>query len=517
VATVGWMLISFRIPASSSPQLLQLQRPQQQSTRQLLQEQQHDYVSTKDMFKLSSVESNQDHNNVDKNSETDNSNNNNKKLELPSWLHRGDPAQSVWSWSSIHENQGKTRASDPKSESDLMGRACKDFDHSIKRPKHGCEVNKDTLAVFCNFENLRIDTTKINVARGGEVLSTVMGREEDDELPTYDRGAFTVPVKPTYDVPPENRLGLHYLEKVLNSMRYPTEKNKFTVDLSCQTTLPGTTLLTTRYEYVNLYHTMTDWWNAYSVMPETFYDKPHRVIFLDGHAQGNLDSTWEVLFDETHFIKHLPSGGLCLERAIFIPSGYKSPLYTDFHRDRCPSREMASAFTNFVVKERFHLDTVRPIVGRVVLVDRQPYVSHPRSNPNVVSRMIDNMEELQETIEAIDGVDVQVVRLETMSFQEQVKTIRQAHILIGYHGAALSHLMFMDPTASNVIEFTNDFYDFFEYMAMWTGIPHEFIDSDKGYIGGSTMDEVVRVIRNVVGVRKEVKGLREGSFSTLAF
>lgn len=430
----------------------------------------------------------------------DNNYNNNKKFELPSWVRRGDQKQVEWSWSSIQKQKEQGQLNLFQGQSPPILGTCKDFDQSIRRPKHGCQLNKNTLAVFCNFENLRIDNNKINVVRGGEVLSTVMGREDEAEFPTYRPGAFTVPVKPVYEVPPENRSGLHYLETVLNAMRYPTAKNNYTIDGTCQTTLPGTTMIITRYEYVNLYHTMTDWWNAYFVMPDTYFDTPHRVIFLDGHAQGNLDPTWEVLFGDTHFIKHLPPGGLCLEHATLIPAGYLSPLFPDFNRERCPDREMARAFANFVVKERFHLDTVGLIRGRVVLVDRQPYVAHPRSNPNVALRMIGNMKQLQESIQAIAGVDLHVVRLETMTFAEQIKTIRQAHILIGYHGAALSHLMFMDPTLSHVIELTNDYTDFFEYMASWTGIHHQFIDTgrDDGYIDAHTIEIVTQVIGELV-------------------
>ena len=166
---------------------------------------------------------------------------------------------------------------------------CQTFDHTIYRPKHGCEVNKDTLTVFCNFQSLRIDNSKIRMDQGGELLSSVMGRKESLEFPKYTRGAFTVSSKPNFNVPMEYRSGLHYLENVLNAMRYPSETKKKSLDMSCQETYPGTTLFITRYEYVNLYHTLTDWWNAFHVLPDNYMKQPHRVVFLDGHAQGGLD------------------------------------------------------------------------------------------------------------------------------------------------------------------------------------------------------------------------------------
>ncbi|KAL3904010.1 MAG: hypothetical protein SGARI_005122, partial [Bacillariaceae sp.] len=316
------------------------------------------------------------------------------------------------------------------------------------------------------------------MAQGGEVLSTVMGREEDIEFPKYQRGAFSVQKKPDYQVPMEYRSRLHYLEKVLNAVRYPTQKNNFSVDTSCDETYPGVTLFTTRYEYVNLYHTLTDWWSAYYVLPEDYLQKPHRVVFMDGHAQGGLDDTWRVLFGDFHFIQHLPKGkGLCFEKAVFIPAGYKTPIFPDFERDRCPRKEMTAAFSDFVLGQ-YNLASIQPIRGNVVIIDRQPYVSHPRSDLSNFKRQSSNMDALQASLQKIPGVKAQLVRLELLSFGEQLKLIREAHVLIGLHGAALSHLMFMDRSRSHVVEFTVDANDFFEYLSEWKGINHEMIDVD---------------------------------------
>ncbi|KAG7353381.1 DUF563 domain containing protein [Nitzschia inconspicua] len=380
---------------------------------------------------------------------------------------------------------------------EMLQPQCTNFDHSIKRPQHGCEVNEDTLIVFCNFDQLRIDVSKIDMDRGGEALETVMGREESAEFPKYQRGAFTLATKPDYQVPVPLRSNLHYLENVLNAVRYPTEKNKGKLNLSCDQTYPGVTLFITRYEYVNLYHTLTDWWSAYFVMPNDFTERPHRVVFLDGHAQGGLDDVWRVLFGEYHFVKYLPEGkGLCFEKAVFIPAGYKSPLYPDFDRNRCPNRAMATAFSDFVLT-RYNLNWVEPIKGNVVIVDRQPYVSHPRSDTSKFQRKSSNFKELQSRLEKINGVTTQLVRLETHSFAEQLKLIRQAHVLIGHHGAALSHLMFMDRIKSHVIEFTSDYNDFFHYLSEWHGIDHEMIN--VGYLGTLEADQLKSVVDLVLG------------------
>ncbi len=408
---------------------------------------------------------------------------------------------------------------------------CLDFDNSILRPKHGCQVNKDTKIVFCNFENLRIDASKISmVARGGEELSEVMGRPEKDEFPTYQKGAFSTPTKPNFDVPTDYRSGQHYLENVLNALKYPTKKNMGKLDLSCQKTFPGTTLFITRYEYVNLYHTLTDWWNAFMVLPrkpktkssirgffgftdgslpknsneignskktgveDTVFQKPDRVVFLDGHAKGLLDSTWQTLFGEYHFIQHIAEtfggGGICFERAIFVPTGYKSPVLKDYQREACVDKEMTKAFSNFVLNGHGLLSS-QVVKGNVVVIDRQPFVSHPRSNPNNAARRFHNsqIEELQKQLGGIQGVSVHLVRLETLSFREQLELIRKTHVLIGIHGAGLSHLAFMDETQSHSIEFASNALEHFVYLSEWKGMDHNIIE-----LSNNGIEEAVRLV-----------------------
>ena len=392
---------------------------------------------------------------------------------------------------------------------------CDKFDHSIKRPTHGCQVNNDTRTVFCNFENLRIDTELIKmIALGGEVLSTVMGRTEETEFPIYQRGAFSTSTKPNYDVPTEFRSGLHYVENVLNSLRYPSPQNKYKIDLSCKNTYPGTTLFITRYEYVNLYHTITDWWNAFSVLPRTKYNflrnegisKPDRVVFLDGHAQGLLDSTWQTLFGKYHYIKHIGGvydGGICFERAIFIPPGYQSPLFNAKQNvNRCPNRDMAASFSNFVLEQYDLLRQTEVIRGNVVLIDRQPFVSHPRSDPKNLARQVTKSElnDLKKKLNNISDVTVNLVRLETMTFAEQLKLIRQTHILIGMHGAALSYLMFMDETKSHTIEFQKDDQDFFDYMSKWKGIDYELVglewtDDESSTLSFNAIQDITQLVK----------------------
>ncbi|KAG7537899.1 hypothetical protein ISN44_As13g017440, partial [Arabidopsis suecica] len=64
-------------------------------------------------------------------------------------------------------------------------------------------------------------------------------------------------------------------------------------------------LLVTRFEYANLFHTVTDWYSAYVVtgLP----NRPH-IVFVDGHC--------------TNFTKPV-----CFRLAILSPLGYETTLF----------------------------------------------------------------------------------------------------------------------------------------------------------------------------------------------
>ena len=59
------------------------------------------------------------------------------------------------------------------------------------------------------------------------------------------------------------------------------------------------TIAVTRYEYANLFHTMTDWYNAFYVM-KVFNKTPQdvKILLIDGHPKSQLDVTWNTLFGQ---------------------------------------------------------------------------------------------------------------------------------------------------------------------------------------------------------------------------
>lgn len=385
------------------------------------------------------------------------------------------------------------------------GDLCKSFNHTVLHPAHGCQANPDTRQVFCNFFNLRIDNSLINVSSGGEKLEAVMGRTEDEELPKYSKGAFSVRPKPNFEVPSKLRVGMHFMETVLNKLLFPTKKNKGNFDSRCVETRPGTTLMITRYEYVNLYHTLSDWWNALAVLLPQQLDRSEaiRILFLDGHAEGNLDAVWHDVFGPYEHVKHLPAGGVCFERAVFVPPGYTAPIFPDVGknfdspRQRCPKTRMARVFSQFFLAA-YGLQAVTPIPGKVVIIDRQPYVSHPRSNPDAFGRTM-NLGDLEQQLRsASKATSVEIVRFETLTFADQIRKVREAQVLIGNHGAGITNLIFMDANA-HVLEYTFDFRDFFTYLAEWKGIRHRLIPiANENHLSETDLANTVSIVNQLL-------------------
>jgi glycoprotein 2-beta-D-xylosyltransferase len=328
----------------------------------------------------------------------------------------------------------------------------------------GCfaEMTYSGYRPYCRFRHLRLDPTKVaSVAVGGERLEEVMGQKEGDEYLSYQPGAFVSLEKLSLPDVPRGRF--HYLNDVLDTME-DAGNNANELNATCSSFVPGATLLIQRYEYVNLYHTMTDWWNTWTVYRHLEADQKNtRIVFLDAHPAGNLDQVWTTLFGETYRVRKHFSSKTCFETALMVPAGYISHLM----QWECTKPSLMDEFVDFVL-EKFDLQSVTKIPGRVVIVDRKPYIAHPRSTMGHANdREIRNLEEVAKWIEDTmpEVTSVQILQLHNMTFKEQLLAVREAEILIANHGAGLTHLLFMD-TETHVIEFGRAL-DFFGKLMSW--------------------------------------------------
>ena len=98
----------------------------------------------------------------------------------------------------------------------------------------------------------------------------------------------------------------------------------------CDTTFDEPTLFVTRWEYANLYHTMTDWFNVHQLLSTVRLDaSTYSVVWLDGHPEGKLDDAWSKIFGHVVRLSAASedAANICFKKAYFVAAGYTSPIY----------------------------------------------------------------------------------------------------------------------------------------------------------------------------------------------
>ncbi|KNC49447.1 xylosyltransferase 2 [Thecamonas trahens ATCC 50062] len=265
-----------------------------------------------------------------------------------------------------------------------------------------CRHHPGVPATMCRVTSLALDTRKVKVSTGAENLYDVAGREESDEYPEYTAGAW------------EARACSKFSEKaplvpMLNHLEHMIMPSKLVVGESsgpCDATETRPTLLVQRYEYCNLFHTMTDWYNTYLALE--MFDVHSReevvIVWLDGHAAGNLDEPWTDIF--------APAQVLYLSQ---LPRGPPAPNTTPL--------------------------AANPIV--VTILVRKDYVAHPRNLGGSAERKLVNCNELAATLNARSGFHASCYVFTELTYGEQLRIVAASHILTGIHGAGLSHVLFM--------------------------------------------------------------------------
>ncbi|ETO23171.1 glycosyltransferase [Reticulomyxa filosa] len=111
----------------------------------------------------------------------------------------------------------------------------------------------------------------------------------------------------------------------------------------------------------------------------------------------------------------------------------------------------------------------------IVLICRKDYFAHPRKASKKVERKFRDDVEIENVIAqiAIDGVDTKVRRvyLEDIDIKQQMQIMSTADVLIGVHGAGMTHALFL-PQNSGVIEIVPSQYGgriHFQYLSTWAG------------------------------------------------
>ncbi|XP_061170409.1 uncharacterized protein LOC133179728 [Saccostrea echinata] len=290
---------------------------------------------------------------------------------------------------------------------------------------------------------------------GGEEIKNVINQSEEKEFLILKPGYFQIQCKNKnfqYMFPRSD-----HLAKWISALRPALTFTSLEEDVH------NITIAVTRYEYTNIYHTMTDWYNAFLML--LFFNMESltaNILFVDSHPQGGLDSVWTTLFGE--FIragqlkkpKHFKS-------LICSIQGYRSPMYDHF----LPTLPHIESFKHFFLsKHNIPLTkTLNCDKLSILFIWRRDYVAHPRNPKGLVSRKIKNERDLQQFLQKFYPThSIASVQTDKLSMQDQLSAIANTDILIGMHGAGLTLALFL-PKHGGLIEL---------YPKYWSSDNHHF-------------------------------------------
>ncbi|GMN51738.1 hypothetical protein TIFTF001_020869 [Ficus carica] len=369
-----------------------------------------------------------------------------------------------------------------------------------------CWFSGTLKSSVCEGGALRMVPEKVRMSAGGERLEDVIGRSEEEELPEFEDGAFQI------NGGDEERESKKLVSgEVLNEI---VPRGEW---------IEEPTLLVTRFEYANLFHTVTDWYSAYVASRVTgLPNRPH-LVFVDGHCTAPLEETWRVLFSSLRYAKNF-SGPICFRHAVLSPLGYETALFKGLTEEvNClgtsaqelwqnPNDRKTARLSEFgeMIRAAFHFPVNRHRIERpgsgynVLFVRREDYLAHPRHGGKIESRL-SNEEEVFNTIKswASNHKDcrINVVNglFAHMSMKEQVRAIQDAHVIIGAHGAGLTHIVSAVPKTV-VLEIVSSQFrrPHFELIARWKGLEYHAI-----YLDGSVADPQV-VVKDLGGIMRSL-------------
>lgn len=220
-------------------------------------------------------------------------------------------------------------------------------------------------------------------------------------------------------------------------------------------------------------------------------------------VQASLEDTWRALFSSVRYAKNF-TGSVCFRHAVLAPLGYETALFKglseSFSCRGAPARVLGekpddrrtARLTEFgeMIRAAFGLPTGDPPAPAprsgshsVLFVRREDYVAHPRHSGRVESRLSNE----QEVFDALQSwaarrkssCNVTLVNglFAHMEMRDQLGAILGASVVVGAHGAGLTHLV---AAASNtvVLEILSSQYrrPHFQLISEWKGLKYHPIN-----------------------------------------
>jgi glycoprotein 2-beta-D-xylosyltransferase len=220
---------------------------------------------------------------------------------------------------------------------------------------------------------------------------------------------------------------------------------------------------------------MTDWYNAFLVMAFSNQTSTStNIILLDAHPRGVLDPVWPVLFNSSRRLSRLPLMS-SHTRMVWSIQGYNSPLLNH----AAPSLPLCEEFRAFFLSSH-GVSPDPPALDcssvRVLFIWRRDYVAHPRRPDGHVVRKIHNEGELLDHLQRkYQSLRVAGAQIDQFEMVDQLRQAASTDILVGMHGAGLTHALFL-PRHASLIELFPVYWSsanrHFKAIAKWRSLSY---------------------------------------------
>lgn len=248
-----------------------------------------------------------------------------------------------------------------------------------------------------------------------------------------------------------------------------------------------TTIFVTRErgEHCNMFHANTDWFQTFQMLQLFNLDpKQVRIVIMDTNPSCKMDIIWNSAYSKAKpFVRvaDFNKRKILFERAIFQPAGYANIMLSHLtdHREnpgKCHNRiHLIEEYSKHIMSS-LEISPKEPKSAedpvRIIFVSRRPHnvdVEH-----SFMARQIDNEDEVEAMLQSIPNVEVQKIDFVKFTLKEQIEMVhRECDILIGMHGAALTHSLWLAPQKSGVLEIwprpEKSNWRCFEQFTKWKG------------------------------------------------
>ena len=356
----------------------------------------------------------------------------------------------------VHENSSLSAQQPKLSPRELQPSHCDSiFNSQITQKK----CVKTHFSVTCMMPKCKIDTNKISGSMGGEELDLFQSTQgENKELLFYYFGTLVC----------EETIPNTYQNSHINRFIKTVQLNDHLSNAN-----DYSTILVKRGDYANPCMTMASLFNVWQIIKNVSPAK-YRIIWLDGHPLGALDSIWKDLFDvRPVHIQKMTDGSIHPSYIVNAVSAFGDEgLHSYFKSpDICNEMSDLLVFRNMVLR-KYQIERTPIRKKQITLLVRKDFKAHLRSDGITDRKVVDSDEAVDFLKTKYLNHDVRKVSFEDISFREQLSIISNTDIFISVHGAGNIHVIFLPKNAVFYELFPPGFTsrNRFQFLSMAVGV-----------------------------------------------